>query len=157
MTDVETPPVEDEQFPSLSGEDRTEIAKRSADETAEKASRWRKDFVVPAADYNDADDEFHARNEVGVRQFLTQQGLRFPEDGKISHKAKKHPDGVSTIITYRADAIPAAVAETPDIEAHVNPEDQAEAEAKGDEQTPKTGEAPDETGEKLLDPGTPEK
>lgn len=105
----------EQEFPSLVGEPEVEVAERSQDETADEADTFRKDFVLLKSEYDLGDKEaIHAANEDAVRQILMQNGLR-PEQATITHRTKKHPDGASIIITYRAKAVPAAVTNDPEV------------------------------------------
>jgi hypothetical protein len=121
------------QFPSLHGQEGVEVAERSADETADEATKFRKDFVLIKADYDGGDKKsIHAANKDAVRQFLINQGLR--PTGDVSVSTKAHPDGVSIILTYKVAATPAIIVENPDVaHARVDGEPPLDAAPEGDD------------------------
>lgn len=100
--------VADERVP-----DDVEIAARSADMDT-PSNTHEKQFVLgpnPYAagknPYTEAAGYDHEPNKAATRQYMIDSGL-WPT-GDVAHKStKKHPDGVSWILTYTVDAIPAA-------------------------------------------------
>lgn len=92
--------------------DDVEVAARSAD-MSEPSTTHEKVFVVGPNPYQTGRNPYteasgfdHEPNKAATRQYAIDAGL-WPT-GDVSFKsAKKHPDGVSWILTYSVDVIPA--------------------------------------------------
>lgn len=108
MSDTTTPEAPNPTTKDLG----IEIAERAADQHAESATKFRKEFVVPEREWLRADKSAqHEANEHAVRQGLINAGLRVGPEVKISHSQKKHSDGRSLVITYTVDVSVAGTTE----------------------------------------------
>lgn len=105
------------QFPSLHGQPGVEIAERSSDVTSRTSKRHRKVFVVytDGLDFDPADFD-HAPNFNATRQYMLDHGLR--PLGDVEFTGAEAYDARNTALTYEVEAVPAAVATSPET-AHV--------------------------------------
>lgn len=99
--------VSDERVP-----DDVEIAARSADMDT-PSNTHEKQFVLgpggvvsKSNPYTEANGYDHEPNKAATRQYMIDQGL-WPTADVEFKSGKRHPDGVSWILTYRVEAIPA--------------------------------------------------
>jgi hypothetical protein len=106
-TDEET--ARTRQFPAKAGAPEAEVDERSAD--GSQGMRHVKEFVVLARQWGDSEAE-HAANKAGVANEAIQRGLH-PRGDVSFDGAEDHPDGVSTVLTYSVDTVPASVDHTP--------------------------------------------
>jgi hypothetical protein len=90
-----------------------EVAARSAD-MEEPSTEHRKVFVLgpnPASPdtnpYTEAAGYDHEPNKAATRQYAIDSGLWPTGDVRVVGRAKKHPDGVSWVLTYAVEVIPA--------------------------------------------------
>jgi len=103
-------PAEEEPGRTGAGSSEVEIARRSQDVDAAKATEHRKVFVVPKNPAGkDFDDAVHAANIDGMRQGMIAQGLRPTEDGRFV-EARDHSDGQSVCLVYACRCVPASEA-----------------------------------------------
>jgi hypothetical protein len=92
--------------------DDVEVAARSAD-MDKPSTEHRKVFVLgpnsvdnSTNPYTEAHDYDHEPNKAATRQYAIDQGM-WPT-GDVRHvSTKRHPDGVSWVLTYAVDVIPA--------------------------------------------------
>lgn len=88
----------------------TEVAARSADVDEVKTETHRKEFVHGPGVYTVASGFSHEANIAAVRQYLINSGLRPVTE--VKHvSTTKHPDGVSKVLAYEVEAVPAHLAE----------------------------------------------
>ena len=88
----------------------TEVAARSADVDEVKTETHRKEFVHGPGDYSKGSGFSHEANIAGVRQYLINSGLR--PVGDVKHvSTKTHEDGISKVLAYEVEAVPAHLAE----------------------------------------------
>lgn len=112
-----------QQHPAKAGEPATEVDERTAD--GADGMRFVKEFVVLAARWNDEDYQ-HEANRAGVVNEAIQRGLH--PRGEVSYDgAEQHPDGLSLVLTYSVETVPASVDEHP--EHTTTPRDVIEGEA----------------------------
>ena len=98
------------QHPAKAGEPETEVDERSAD--GSDGMRFVKQFVVLAARWNDEDYQ-HEANRAGTVNEAIQRGLH--PRGKVKFDGgEAHPDGLSLVLTYSVDTIPASVDHHPE-------------------------------------------
>lgn len=96
----------------------TEVAARSADVGDVSTETHRKEFVHGPGVYTEAGGFSHEANIAATRQGLINAGLR--PIGDVKHvSTKTHEDGISKVLAYEVEAIPAhlAVAVETDAEA----------------------------------------
>lgn len=87
-----------------------EVAARSAD--GSEGTRHVKEFVVLGASVGDEDGPEHAPNKVAVLQEAIQRGLH--PRGDVSYDgAETLGDGVSRLLRYSVEVVPAAVDSEP--------------------------------------------
>ncbi|WP_030168958.1 hypothetical protein [Streptomyces sp. NRRL S-813] len=102
--------VRQRQFPAKAGAPAAEVDERSAD--GAKGTRHVKEFVVQAARWT-GEDYQHEANRAGVVNEAIQRGLH--PRGKVSFDGQEeHPDGLSLILTYSVDTVPASVDDRPE-------------------------------------------
>lgn len=88
----------------------TETAARSADVDEVSTETHRKEFVHGPGVYTVASGFSHEANIAAVRQYLINSGLR--PVGDVKHvSTRTHDDGVSKVLAYEVEAIPAHLAE----------------------------------------------
>jgi hypothetical protein len=93
------------QHPAKAGEPEVEVDERSAD--GSDGTRFIKEFVVLAARWTDEDYQ-HEANRAGMVGEAIQRGLH--PRGTVSFDGQEqHPDGLSLILTYSVDTVPASV------------------------------------------------
>jgi hypothetical protein len=97
------------QHPAKAGEPETEVAERTAD--GSDGTRFVKEFVVLAARWNDEDYQ-HEANRAGVVNEAIQRGLH-PRGDVSFDGGEQHPDGLSLVLTYSVETIPASVDHNP--------------------------------------------
>jgi hypothetical protein len=88
-----------------------EVAKRSAD--GSEGTRHVKEFVVLGEPFGDKDGPEHGPNKVGVLQEATQRGLHPRGDVSFDGSETLH-DGVSQLLRYSVEVIPAAIDSHPE-------------------------------------------
>lgn len=117
--DAKTGDPADEQAHVADAEADTEVAARSADVDEVKAEKHRKEFVHGPGKYTVASGFSHEANIAATRQYLINQGLR--PVGDVEHvSTRKHEDGVSVVLAYEVEAVPAHLAEAYEVaHAHV--------------------------------------
>lgn len=92
----------------------TEVAARSADVEDIKTETHRKEFVHGPGRYTEAGGFSHEANIAATRQYLINTGLR--PVGDVKHvSTKTHEDGVSKVLAYEVEAVPAHLAEAYDV------------------------------------------
>lgn len=130
-TDVSAPTVPDD----------VEVGARSAD-MDEPSTEHLKVFVLgpnpiaPKANpYTEKNGYDHEPNKVATRQYAISQGL-WPTGDVRFVSAKRHPDGVSWVLTYGVEVVPAH--DVPDGSRH--PEVVGEAKIETDDEGQPTGE-----------------
>lgn len=100
----------DEQANVTEADPDTEVAARSADVDEVETEVHRKEFVHGPGVYTVAAGFSHEANYAAVRQYLINQGLR--PVGDVRHvSTKTHADGVSKVLAYEVEAVPAHLAE----------------------------------------------
>jgi hypothetical protein len=97
------------QHPAKAGEPETEVAERSAD--GSDGTRFVKEFVVLAARWNDEDYQ-HEANRAGVVNEAIQRGLH-PRGDVSFDGGEQHLDGLSLVLTYSVETVPASVDHNP--------------------------------------------
>jgi hypothetical protein len=107
----------------------TEVAARSTDVDEVKTEVHRKEFVHGPGKYTVASGFSHEANIAAVRQYLINSGLR--PVGEVEHvSTKTHEDGISKVLAYEVEAVPAHLAEAYEVaHAHVIQSDDGEAPA----------------------------
>lgn len=107
----------------------TEVAARSADVDEVKTEVHRKEFVHGPGKYTVASGFSHEANIAAVRQYLINSGLR--PVGEVEHvSTKTHEDGISKVLAYEVEAVPAHLAEAYEVaHAKVVQSDDGEAPA----------------------------
>lgn len=114
-----------QQHPAKAGEPEVEVDERSVD--GSDGVRHVKEFVVTSATWPDSgDDPAHEANKASVVQEAIQRGLH-PRGDVSFDRAEAHADGVSTVLTYSVETIPASVDHTP--QDTTTPRDVIEGEA----------------------------
>lgn len=104
--------VRAEQHPALDGAPALEVDERSAD--GSDGTRYVKQFVVLARDWPARDeDEAHIAGKAAVSNEAIQRGLH-PRGEATFDGAEDHPDGLSLILTYSVDTVPAIVDHAPE-------------------------------------------
>lgn len=98
------------QHPAKAGEPEVEVDERTAD--GADGMRFVKEFVILAAQW-DADTYDHDANRAGVANEAIQRGLH-PRGEASFDGATDHEDGVSTVLTYSVDTVPASVDHHPE-------------------------------------------
>src|SRR3954468_10845260 len=99
------------QFPAKAGEPEVEVDERSAD--GSDGMSFVKEFVVTTADWPDnGGHPAHEANRAAVANEAIQRGLH-PRGDVSFDGAVGHVDGVSTVLTYSVDTIPASVDHAP--------------------------------------------
>lgn len=111
-----------EQHPAKAGAPEVEVDKRTAD--GADGMGFVKEFVLLASAY--ADDYDHTANKAGVVQEAIQRGLH-PRGDVSFDGAAGHDDGVSTVLTYSVETVPASVDHHP--QDTTTPRDVIEGEA----------------------------
>lgn len=107
----------------------TETAARSADVDELSTETHRKEFVQGPGVYTEAGGFSHEANIAATRQYLINTGLRPVGDVKYVGTSK-HPDGVSKVLAYEVEAIPAHLAEAYEVaHPHVIQDDDGKAPA----------------------------
>lgn len=87
-----------------------EVAARSTDVDEVKTEIHRKEFVHGPGVYTEAGGFSHEANIAATRQYLINTGLR--PVGDVKHvSTRKHEDGVSKVLAYEVEAVPAHLAE----------------------------------------------
>lgn len=97
------------QHPAKVGEPEVEVAERSAD--GSEGTRFVKEFVVQAARWN-GEDYQHEANRAGVVGDAIQRGLH-PRGDVSFDGQEEHPDGLSLVLTYSVETVPASVDHNP--------------------------------------------
>ena len=123
---AKAPEVVEAQHPALLGEPGVEVASRGADTHEDSTDTHRKEYVVLASDFANANDDFHLANLEAARSSMIGQGLRPTGDGEFAG-SEEHADGVNVSLFYDVPAEPAIVSHT---EAHVTLDDQHAADEK---------------------------
>ena len=122
-----------QQFPAKAGGAEAEVEQRSAD--GSEGERHVKEFVVVSTDWpGDGEGPGHEANKAAVVGEAIQRGLH-PRGDVSFDGAAEHGDGVSTVLTYSVETVPASVDHTP--QETTTPRDVIEA-AGGD--TSKAGD-----------------
>jgi hypothetical protein len=98
------------QFPAKAGEPEVEVAKRSAGDA--DGTRYVRDFVVLAARWTGEDYQHEANRSALVGEAI-QRGLH-PRGDVAFDGQEGHPDGVSLVLTYSVDTVPASVDHHPE-------------------------------------------
>lgn len=99
------------QFPAKAGAPEAEVDERSAD--GAEGTRHVKEFVVLSAHWpGTGEEEAHAANRAAVVNEAIQRGLHPRGDVSFDGSAE-HGDGVSTVLTYSVETVPASVDHTP--------------------------------------------
>lgn len=99
------------QFPAKAGAPDVEVDERSAD--GAEGRRHVKEFVVLAEQWPSMDEEAaHAANRAAVTNEAIQRGLH-PRGDVSFDGASEHDDGVSTVLTYSVETVPASIDHTP--------------------------------------------
>lgn len=99
------------QFPAKAGAPAVEVDERSAD--GAEGTRHVKEFVVLADQWPSMDeDAAHAANRAAVTNEAIQRGLH-PRGDVSFDGASAHDDGVSTVLTYSVETVPASIDHTP--------------------------------------------
>lgn len=98
------------QHPAKAGEPEVEVDERTAD--GSDGMRFVKEFVVLAARWNDEDYQ-HEANRAGVVNEAIQRGLHPRGDVRFDG-AEGHPDGLSLVLTYSVETVPASVDHHPE-------------------------------------------
>ncbi|MFJ4926848.1 hypothetical protein [Streptomyces sp. NPDC088736] len=121
------------QFPAKAGDSAGEVEQRSVDGSS--GSRHVKEFVVLTASWPGSGEEAaHEANKAALVGEAIQRGLHPRGDVRFDG-AEAHDDGVSTVLSYSVETVPASVDHTP--QATTTPRDVIEA-AGGD--TSKAGD-----------------
>lgn len=98
------------QFPAKTGDSETEVEQRSTD--GSDGTRHVKEFVVLTASWPGTGEEAaHEANKVAVVNEAIQRGLH-PRGDVTFDGAAEHEDGVSTVLTYSVETVPASVDHT---------------------------------------------
>ncbi|MFD4596726.1 hypothetical protein ACFWPQ_01710 [Streptomyces sp. NPDC058464] len=111
------------QFPAKAGNPEAEVAQRSTDGSDNLT--FVKEFVVTTANWPDGDDAAHDANKEAVLNEAIQRGLH-PRGDVSFDGTTAHADGVSTVLTYSVETIPASVDRSP--QDTITPRDLAEGE-----------------------------
>lgn len=98
------------QFPAKAGDEATEVGQRSADGSSD--TRHVKEFVVLARQWGGSDDE-HTANKAGVANEAIQRGLH-PRGEVTFDGSEPQPDGLSLLLRYSVDTVPASVDDRPE-------------------------------------------
>ncbi|MCI3246313.1 hypothetical protein [Streptomyces spinosisporus] len=99
------------QFPAKSGDVEVEVGKRSAD--GSEGTRHVKEFVVLTANWpGTGEEQAHAANRAATAGEAIQRGLH-PRGDVSFDGAEDHGDGVSTVLTYSVETVPASVDTSP--------------------------------------------
>jgi len=98
------------QHPAKAGEPEVEVDERTAD--GADGMRFVKEFVILAAQW-DADTYDHEANQAGVANEAIQRGLH-PRGEASFDGATDHDDGLSTVLTYSVETVPASVDDHPE-------------------------------------------
>ncbi|WP_406444549.1 hypothetical protein OHB14_36725 [Streptomyces sp. NBC_01613] len=113
------------QFPAKDGEPEAEVDKRSTD--GSEGTHHVKEFVVLTANWPGTGEETaHEANGAAVVNEAIQRGLH-PRGDVSFDGATDHDDGVSTVLTYSVQTVPASVDHTP--QDTTTPRDVVEGEA----------------------------
>lgn len=100
------------QFPAKDGAPEAEVDKRSAD--GSEGQRHVKEFVVLTANWpGPGEESAHEANKAAVANEAIQRGLH-PRGDVSFDGAEDHGDGVSTVLTYSVETVPASVDHTPE-------------------------------------------
>ena len=97
------------QHPAKAGEPEVEVDKRTAD--GSDGMRFVKEFVVLAARWLGHDYQ-HEANRAGVVNEAIQRGLH-PRGDVAFDGQEQHPDGLSLVLTYSVETVPASVDHNP--------------------------------------------
>lgn len=98
-----------QQFPAKAGEPEIEVDERSAD--GSDGMRHVKEFVVLARQWGDSEGE-HTANKAGVANEAIQRGLH-PRGEATFDGSEEHPDGLSLVLTYSVETVPASIDHSP--------------------------------------------
>lgn len=98
------------QFPAKAGAPDVEVDKRSPD--GSDGTRHVKEFVV-LADAWTGEEYQHEANKAGVANEAIQRGLH-PRGEATFDGSEEHPDGLSLILTYSVETVPASVDHHPE-------------------------------------------
>jgi hypothetical protein len=99
-----------QQHPAKAGEPEVEVDKRSAD--GSEGVSFVKEFVVTSGNWPDGEDPAHDANKATVLNEAIQRGLH-PRGDVSFDGTTEHADGVSTVLTYSVETVPASVDHTP--------------------------------------------
>jgi hypothetical protein len=100
------------QFPAKAGEPETEVDERSAD--GSDGTRHVKEFVVLTANWpGTGEEQAHEANKAAVVGEAIQRGLH-PRGDVSFDGASDHGDGVSTVLAYSVETVPASVDHHPE-------------------------------------------
>lgn len=97
------------QHPAKAGEPEVEVDKRTADGAA--GASFVKEFVILTSAWT-GESYNHTANKAGVVNEAIQRGLH-PRGDVSFDSATDHGDGVSTVLTYSVQTVPASVDHTP--------------------------------------------
>lgn len=121
------------QFPAKAGNPEAEVEQRSAD--GSEGTRHVKEFVVLTESWPGTGEEAaHEANKAALVGEAIQRGLH-PRGDVAFNGATAHDDGLSTVLSYSVETVPASVDHTP--QATTTPRDVIDA-AGGD--TSKAGD-----------------
>jgi hypothetical protein len=109
-TAKKTTSVRAKQHPATAGEPEVEVDERTAD--GANGMRFVKQFVVLAARWTDEDYQ-HEANRAGVVNEAIQRGLH-PRGDVSFDGGELHADGVSLVLTYSVETVPASVDHRPE-------------------------------------------
>jgi hypothetical protein len=102
-----------QQFPSLYGQPKVEVAARTSDESSKSTSKHRKVFIVDHYGYDFDGSTFdHGPNFNATRQYMLDHGLRPTGDVTLVDTFDLTDRAIA--LTYEVEAIPAAVATEPE-------------------------------------------
>lgn len=107
-----------------------EVAERSPDAESQ-GDKFEKDFVVVAAKWSD-EDWAHEANIEATRQAAINAGVRPTAHGSFDG-SEDHEDGVSLILHYSVDAVPAHSKDAPQVKV-IEDADNSSAEKLADKQ-----------------------
>jgi hypothetical protein len=99
-----------QQHPAKAGEPEVEVDKRSAD--GSNSMSFVKEFVVTSGNWPGGDDPVHDANKATVLSEAVQRGLH-PRGAVSFDGMTDHVDGVSTVLTYSVETVPASVDTAP--------------------------------------------
>ncbi|MGW0837546.1 hypothetical protein [Streptomyces prunicolor] len=103
--------AESRQFPAKAGDPEAEVGKRSAD--GSDGMRHAKEFVVTTGGWpDDGESPAHEANKAATVNEAIQRGLH-PRGDVSFDGATEHGDGVSTVLAYSVETVPASVDHAP--------------------------------------------